>query len=69
MAEDKNRVLGMADVAIKVDVEGREDAILACFKLGFGCASLVPQKRPSMKEALQVLEKLYAFGSAFRGCS
>ncbi|KAG5526413.1 hypothetical protein RHGRI_032630 [Rhododendron griersonianum] len=69
VAEDKARVLGMADMAIKADVEGREDAILACFKLGFGCASLAPQKRPSMKEALQVLEKLYAFGSAFRGCS
>ncbi|XP_057495083.1 probable LRR receptor-like serine/threonine-protein kinase At4g37250 [Actinidia eriantha] len=67
VAEIKDQVLGMADMAIRADLEGREDAILACFKLGFGCASLAPQKRPSMKEALQVLEKLYALGAAFRG--
>ncbi|KAJ6751186.1 hypothetical protein OIU85_001683 [Salix viminalis] len=56
--EDKNRVLRLADVAIQTDVEAREDAILACLKLGFSCASFVPQKRPSMKEALQILEKI-----------
>ncbi|CAK7329973.1 unnamed protein product [Dovyalis caffra] len=56
--EDKSRVLRLADVAIRTDVEAKEDAILACFKLGFSCASFVPQKRPSMKEALQVLEKI-----------
>lgn len=55
--DDKNRAFKMADVAIRADVEGKEDALLACFKLGYGCASPTPQKRPSMKEALQVLEK------------
>ena len=60
MEEEINRVLRMADVAIKSEVEGREDALLACFKLGFSCASLVPQKRPSIKEALQILEKIPA---------
>ncbi|KAG5254153.1 receptor protein kinase protein [Salix suchowensis] len=56
--EDKNRVLRLADVAIQTDVEVKEDAILACLKLGFSCAAFVPQKRPSMKEALQILEKI-----------
>ncbi|XP_050210322.1 probable LRR receptor-like serine/threonine-protein kinase At4g37250 [Mercurialis annua] len=56
--EDKNRVLRLADVAVRGDVEAREDAVLACFKLGFSCASFLPQKRPSMKEAVQVLEKI-----------
>ncbi|XP_042507992.1 probable LRR receptor-like serine/threonine-protein kinase At4g37250 [Macadamia integrifolia] len=56
--EDRNRVLRMADVAIRADVEGKEEALLACFKLGFGCTSMVPQKRPSMKEAVQVLDKI-----------
>ncbi|KAL3515318.1 hypothetical protein ACH5RR_022220 [Cinchona calisaya] len=56
--EDKDRVLRMADVAIRCDVANREDAMLECFKLGFNCASLIPQKRPSMKDALQVLEKI-----------
>uniref|UniRef100_A0A5B6ZHE0 Protein kinase domain-containing protein n=1 Tax=Davidia involucrata TaxID=16924 RepID=A0A5B6ZHE0_DAVIN len=58
VVEDKDRILRMSDAAIRDDVEGREGAMLACFKLGFNCASLVPQKRPSMKEALQVLEKI-----------
>lgn len=56
--EDKNRVLRMADVALRGDVANREDAILDCFKLGFSCASLIAQKRPSMKDALQVLDKI-----------
>ncbi|XP_004305952.1 PREDICTED: probable LRR receptor-like serine/threonine-protein kinase At4g37250 [Fragaria vesca subsp. vesca] len=54
---EKNRVLVMVDVAIRAEVEGREDALQACLKLGFSCASFVPQKRPTMKEALQVLDK------------
>ncbi|XP_062018666.1 receptor protein kinase-like protein At4g34220 [Rosa rugosa] len=54
---EKNRVLVMVEVAIRAEVEGREDALQACLKLGFSCASFVPQKRPTMKEALQVLEK------------
>ncbi|GKU94804.1 hypothetical protein SLEP1_g8241 [Rubroshorea leprosula] len=58
VVEDKNKALRMADVAIRADMEGREDALLACFKLGYSCASPVPQKRPTMKEVLQVLEKI-----------
>ncbi|KAL2254608.1 probable LRR receptor-like serine/threonine-protein kinase At4g37250 [Sesamum indicum] len=57
VAEDPNQVLRMADVAIRGDVAGREEAMLAWFKLGFSCASLVPQKRPCMKDAVHVLEK------------
>lgn len=57
-AEEKIRVLRMADVTIRGDVESREGAMVACFKLGFSCASFVPQKRPSMKEAAQILEKI-----------
>lgn len=56
--EEQNRVLRMADMAIKGDVDAREDAAQASFNLGFSCASLIPQKRPSMKDALQVLEKM-----------
>ncbi|CAN1815063.1 Probable LRR receptor-like serine/threonine-protein kinase At4g37250 [Linum perenne] len=56
--EDKARAIRMADVAIRADVEGQEEALLACFKLGYSCASPLPQKRPTMKEALQVLEKI-----------
>ncbi|KAF9682403.1 hypothetical protein SADUNF_Sadunf05G0105400 [Salix dunnii] len=58
LAEDKNRAMRMADVAIRAEVEGKEDALLACFKLGYSCAFHAPQKRPTMKEALQVIEKI-----------
>ncbi|OMO63282.1 hypothetical protein COLO4_32600 [Corchorus olitorius] len=58
VGEEKNRAVRLADVAIRGDVEGREEDMLACFRLGFSCASFVPQKRPSMKEAAQILEKI-----------
>ncbi|XP_050206175.1 probable LRR receptor-like serine/threonine-protein kinase At4g37250 [Mercurialis annua] len=58
VVDDKNRAIRMADVAIRADVEGKEEALLACFKLGYSCASPLPQKRPTMKEALQILEKI-----------
>ncbi|XP_058070114.1 probable LRR receptor-like serine/threonine-protein kinase At4g37250 [Magnolia sinica] len=58
VGEDRNRVLMMADVILRAELEGKEEALLMCFKLGFSCASLVPQKRPAMKEALQILDKL-----------
>ncbi|KAA8531655.1 hypothetical protein F0562_006628 [Nyssa sinensis] len=62
--EEKSRVLKMADVAIRADLEGNEDALLALFKLGFSCISPVPQKRPAMKEVLQVLEKFPSSSSS-----
>ncbi|KAM1349091.1 receptor protein kinase-like protein At4g34220 [Malus sylvestris] len=55
--EEKIRILIMVDLAIRAEVEGREDALLACLKLGFSCASFSPQKRPTMKEAFQILDK------------
>ncbi|KAL6498233.1 hypothetical protein OROGR_028630 [Orobanche gracilis] len=55
--EDKNKVLRMADVAIRGDVEGKEEALLALLRLGYSCISSVPQRRPTMKEALQALER------------
>ncbi|GFP96096.1 probable LRR receptor-like serine/threonine-protein kinase at4g37250 [Phtheirospermum japonicum] len=55
--DDKGKVLRMADVAIRGDMEGKEEPLLALLKLGYNCISPVPQRRPSMKEALQALEK------------
>ncbi|XVE49248.1 hypothetical protein DITRI_Ditri01bG0067600 [Diplodiscus trichospermus] len=57
-SEEKNRAVRLADVAIRGEVEGREEDMLTCFRLGFSCASFMPQKRPSMKEAVQILEKI-----------
>ncbi|KAK9071129.1 hypothetical protein SSX86_009697 [Deinandra increscens subsp. villosa] len=56
--EDEMSILRLADMSIRTDIDGRREATLVCFKLGFSCASLNPQKRPSMKEALQILEKI-----------
>ncbi|XP_076950950.1 putative LRR receptor-like serine/threonine-protein kinase At4g37250 [Bidens hawaiensis] len=55
--EEKMKVLRMADVAIRGDMEGKEEALLALLKLGYNCISSVPQKRPHMKEVLHVLDK------------
>ncbi|CAI0445722.1 unnamed protein product [Linum tenue] len=58
-SEDRSWVSRLADVSVRGEVEAREEgAMVACFKLGFSCACLVPQKRPSMKEAVQVLDKI-----------
>ncbi|CAI9261965.1 unnamed protein product [Lactuca saligna] len=56
--DDENSILRLVDMSVRTDNNGRRDATLTCFKLGFNCASLDPQKRPSMKEALHVLEKI-----------
>ncbi|XP_054790908.1 receptor protein kinase-like protein At4g34220 [Prosopis cineraria] len=56
--EERNRVLRVADVAIRSEIENKERVILGCFKLGLSCASPVPQKRPSMKETQHMLEKM-----------
>ncbi|KAG2286422.1 hypothetical protein Bca52824_046026 [Brassica carinata] len=62
--EDGNRALIMADVAIRSELEGKEDLLLGLFKLGYSCASQVPQKRPTMKEALVVFERFPMSSSA-----
>ncbi|XP_074590048.1 uncharacterized protein LOC141845959 [Curcuma longa] len=36
----------------------KEEALMSCFRLGFACCAPFPQKRPAMKEEVQVLEKL-----------
>nr|GMC87643.1 probable LRR receptor-like serine/threonine-protein kinase At4g37250 [Ipomoea batatas] len=58
VAENQDRVLRMADVSIRADVESRQQYTLALFKLGFDCASLDPKKRPSMKDALHVIDSI-----------
>ncbi|XP_047310657.1 probable LRR receptor-like serine/threonine-protein kinase At4g37250 [Impatiens glandulifera] len=63
--ESGGRVLRMADVAIRDDVEGKEDALLAIMRLGLNCISPVPQKRPAMKEVVHALEKFPSTSSSF----
>ncbi|KAL0549023.1 hypothetical protein IC582_013503 [Cucumis melo] len=56
--EEEGRIKKMVDLAIREEVEGKEEAVMGIFRLGFSCVNLVPQKRPTMKEALQVLDKI-----------
>lgn len=55
--EGSSKVLRLADVVIRADVEGKEDALLALMKVGYSCISPTPQKRPGMREVVQALEK------------
>ncbi|XP_074581024.1 putative LRR receptor-like serine/threonine-protein kinase At4g37250 [Curcuma longa] len=57
VAEERNRILKMADPTVRGEAEGREEALLSCFRLGFACCAVTPHRRPSMKDAVQVLEK------------
>ncbi|XP_009590527.1 probable LRR receptor-like serine/threonine-protein kinase At4g37250 [Nicotiana tomentosiformis] len=56
-SEEKSKVLRLADVAIRADMEGKEDSLLALLKVGYNCISPTPQKRPGMREVVQALEK------------
>ncbi|KAK1262281.1 putative LRR receptor-like serine/threonine-protein kinase [Acorus gramineus] len=58
VVEDKSRIVWMVDAALRSEVEGKEEMLVACFKLGFACASLASNRRPSMKEAMQILDRL-----------
>lgn len=56
--EEKSRVLRMVDSSLRSEIEGKEEAVLSCFKLGFACASSVPHKRPSMKDVVMLLDRI-----------
>lgn len=54
---EHGRVLRMADPTLRGEADGREDALLACFRLAFACCAMAPGKRPSMRDAAMVLER------------
>ncbi|CAL5039551.1 unnamed protein product [Urochloa decumbens] len=59
-AEENGRVLRMADPTLRGEADGREDALLACFRLAFACCAMAPGKRPAMKDAVAVLDRTAA---------
>jgi len=59
-AEEHGRVLRMADPTLRGEADGREDALLACFRLAFACCAMAPGMRPSMRDAVMVLERTAA---------
>ncbi|KAH0909121.1 hypothetical protein HID58_032442 [Brassica napus] len=56
--DEKTWFLRLVDGTINSDLAYHEDEVVACFRLTYGCVSSLPQKRPSMKEVVQVLEKI-----------
>jgi len=64
VVEERNRIVRMADPAMRGEVEGKEEALLSCFKLGFACAAMAPQRRPSMKDVVMLLDRIPSSSSA-----
>ncbi|CAO1948619.1 unnamed protein product [Urochloa humidicola] len=62
-AEEHGRVLRMADPTLRGEADGREDALLACFRLAFACCAMAPGKRPAMRDAVTVLDRTAAAGT------
>ncbi|KAK9067029.1 hypothetical protein SSX86_014353 [Deinandra increscens subsp. villosa] len=62
---EKIKVLRMADVAIRGDMEGKEETFFTILKLGYNCISATPQKRPHMKEVLHALDKFPSTSSYY----
>ncbi|KAL6873444.1 hypothetical protein ACP4OV_013526 [Aristida adscensionis] len=58
--DERARVLRMADPTLRGEADGREDALLACFRLAFACCAMAPGKRPAMRDAVVVLERTAA---------
>ncbi|XP_023764515.1 probable LRR receptor-like serine/threonine-protein kinase At4g37250 [Lactuca sativa] len=65
--EEKIKVLRMVDVAIRGDMEGKEESLLAILRLGYNCISPIPQKRPHMKDVLHALDKFPSVSSYYFG--
>nr|XP_043607776.1 probable LRR receptor-like serine/threonine-protein kinase At4g37250 [Erigeron canadensis] len=63
--EEKKKVLRMVDVAIRANMEDKEEALLALLRVAYNCISSIPNKRPHMKEVLHVLDKFPSTGFSY----
>nr|CAB3446891.1 unnamed protein product [Digitaria exilis] len=55
----------VADPALRGEVEGREEAVANCLWLGATCCPTAPGKMPSVKDALQTIQRILVLGN---GC-
>jgi hypothetical protein len=53
VAEERGRVLRMADPTLRGEADGREDVLLACFRLAFACCGLAPSLGCSSASTLE----------------
>nr|CAB3452921.1 unnamed protein product [Digitaria exilis] len=63
-ADDKAQVERLVDPALRGEVEGREEAVASCLRLGAACCAMAPGKRPSIKDALMAIERIPALADA-----
>jgi serine/threonine protein kinase len=63
-AAEKAQALRVTDPALREEMEGREEAVASCLRLGAACCAVAPSKRPSMRDALQAIERIPALASA-----
>ena len=70
-ADEKAQALRLADPALRGEVEGREEAVASCLRLGAACCAMAPGKRPSIRDALQAIERIpdLAAASSSSSCS
>lgn len=61
------QVLRLADPALRGEVEGREEAVASCLRLGAACCAMAPGKRPSIRDALQAIERIPALAACSSG--
>lgn len=57
--DQRGRVLRMADPALRGDGDN-EEALLGCFRLAFACCAMSPGKRPTMRDAAALLDRIPA---------
>ncbi|XP_020180483.1 receptor protein kinase-like protein At4g34220 [Aegilops tauschii subsp. strangulata] len=48
----------LADAALRGEMEGREETLASCLRLGFACCAAAPGKRPAMKDVLQAIDRI-----------
>lgn len=56
--EQQKGMLVLADPALRGEMEGREEALASCLRLGFSCCAMPPGKRPAIKDALQAIDRI-----------
>ncbi|KAE8792136.1 putative LRR receptor-like serine/threonine-protein kinase [Hordeum vulgare] len=58
--DQRGRVLRMADPTLRAEAVdgGSEDALLGCFRLAFACCAMAPGKRPAMRDAAALLDRI-----------
>ncbi|XP_062198591.1 probable LRR receptor-like serine/threonine-protein kinase At4g37250 [Phragmites australis] len=61
--EEKAQALRLVDPALRCEMEGRDEAVACCLRLGAACGAMAPNKRPSIRDALQAIDRIPALAS------